>query len=216
MSRCRFRYSDKSTKISKIAFHPQRFISSTEEGTLPMTAWSRVSIGALAVVLWASLCASPTLAQKKKPKLPSQQFKGYGGLPEPVKVLPQNLPAVTSVQSSRQAECREVAAKIDALVEANLTKLGLQPNADADDHRRARTAPRGADGVHHEAARAQEAVHRQACARSVLETSAQRRLLSALLREARCNREPARGGMTIAARAGTAFNLASAQLRPTP
>lgn len=73
-------------------------------------------------------------AQKKKKKLPSQKFKGYGGLPDPVKQLPTKLPQVAPVSVSRSEECRESARKIDALVEAQLTKLNRAPNDDADDY----------------------------------------------------------------------------------
>ena len=72
-------------------------------------------------------------AQKKPPakKLPSQQFKGYG-LPEAVKTAPKQSMQVTRVAVGRRDEALATAAKIDALVEANLTKLGMQPNPDSD------------------------------------------------------------------------------------
>jgi hypothetical protein len=90
----------------------------------------------LAALALLSLLIEPANAQKKPPKkkLPSQQFKGYGGLPEPVKSFPAKLPEVSPVDASQTAQRREAAQKIDALVEANLAKLGLAPNAAADDH----------------------------------------------------------------------------------
>lgn len=76
-----------------------------------------------------------TLAQKgKKTKLPSQKFKGYGGLPESVKQPLGDLPSVAAVDDSRRQECRDTAARIDALVEARLAKDGLTPNALAEDY----------------------------------------------------------------------------------
>ncbi|MCA9132172.1 MAG: DUF1549 domain-containing protein [Planctomycetales bacterium] len=75
-------------------------------------------------------------AQKSPPKkkLPSQKFQGYGGLPACVKSPPQDLPSVPPVASSLRGECRQAAAKIDALVEAKLAEQGLEPNPDADDY----------------------------------------------------------------------------------
>lgn len=78
--------------------------------------------------------ASISFGQKKGKKMPSQKFKGYGGLPDPVKEAPKGLPKSTPVQADRAAERREVAAKIDAMVEANLKKQGIEPNKLADDH----------------------------------------------------------------------------------
>ncbi|QDV23954.1 DUF1549 and DUF1553 domain-containing protein [Aureliella helgolandensis] len=82
---------------------------------------------------WLLLLATPALAQKKKSKLPSQQFKGYG-LPEAVKKAPQSLPEVAPVDEQRRSECRSVAARIDALVEAKLKQVGIAPNPMADDY----------------------------------------------------------------------------------
>jgi hypothetical protein len=83
-----------------------------------------------------SVVTCPAFAQKKSPpkKMPSQKFKGYGGLPEPVKKVSQGLPSVAPVDAARVAECREAADKIDALVEANLAKQGMTPNPPADDY----------------------------------------------------------------------------------
>lgn len=93
---------------------------------------------AQAIVLVCLVCAAApsALAQKKAPKkkLPSQAFKGYGGLPTPVKSSPTDLPAVVPVQEARDRECREVAAKIDAFVESKLATQGLTPNPTADDY----------------------------------------------------------------------------------
>lgn len=89
----------------------------------------------LVAVIVLGVNSDSARAQKKKgKKMPSQKFKGYGGLPEPVKTPPSSSPKVASVDSSRVAECREVAAKIDAMVEANLSKHGLEPNKIADDY----------------------------------------------------------------------------------
>lgn len=92
---------------------------------------------AVTVALLCSLvCVSEqAMAQKKKSKtMPSQAFKGYGGLPQAVRTLPKDLPVVTPVASGAIAERRESARTIDTLVEANLKKLGIEPNADTDDH----------------------------------------------------------------------------------
>ncbi|MFN3189335.1 MAG: DUF1549 and DUF1553 domain-containing protein [Aureliella sp.] len=78
--------------------------------------------------------ATTAFAQKKGKKLPSQKFKGYGGLPDAVKKRPQDLPRVTPVDASRRDECRQVAAKIDAMVEAKLKSKGKTPNAKATDY----------------------------------------------------------------------------------
>lgn len=80
----------------------------------------------------------PANAQKKssapKPKpLPSQQFKGYG-LPEAVKSPAKVSMKVAKVDPARRAEAQQVAAKIDALVEANLTKNNLKPNPESNDY----------------------------------------------------------------------------------
>lgn len=90
-------------------------------------------------LFWVAFCVScwftdSALAQKKAKKLPSQKFKGYGGLPEPVTTPPTKLPEVAPVDAERAAECREMAQKIDAFVEANLRRLGQEPNRPADDH----------------------------------------------------------------------------------
>ncbi len=86
-------------------------------------------LGFAAVAIWAGPC----FGQKKRKKLPSQEFKGYG-LPEAVKQPPQNLPRPRSVNATRRDECRERAAAIDALVEANLQRHGMEPNPLADDY----------------------------------------------------------------------------------
>ncbi len=92
-------------------------------------------IAALALTLGLALALSPSLAygQKKPPakKLPSQQFKGYG-LPDAVKTAPKQSLQVARVDASRRNEALVTAAKIDALVEANLAKLGMKPNTDSD------------------------------------------------------------------------------------
>lgn len=74
--------------------------------------------------------------QQKKPapkKMPSQKFKGYG-LPEVVKTAPKQSMQVSRVDAGRRAEAKATAAKIDALVEANLEKVGLKPNKATDDY----------------------------------------------------------------------------------
>lgn len=85
----------------------------------------------LAVLL---ACESAHAQKRSKSKMPSQAFKGYGGLPAAVKAPPAKLPAVAKVDAARTTECRQVAEKIDALVEANLAKHKLQPNPVADDY----------------------------------------------------------------------------------
>ncbi len=79
--------------------------------------------------------ASHAVAQKKPPpkKLPSQKFKGYG-LPAPVKTAPTQSMQVARVDAARKSEARATAAKIDALVEANLAKHKLKPNEPANDY----------------------------------------------------------------------------------
>ncbi|MEM7475123.1 MAG: DUF1549 domain-containing protein [Planctomycetota bacterium] len=83
----------------------------------------------LLVLAPAGICR----AQSKK-KLPSQKFKGYGGLPDPVKTAPKNNRPVAPVEANRRQERRDSAAKIDAMVESKLKQLGREPNAKADDH----------------------------------------------------------------------------------
>ena len=91
------------------------------------------------ILLKVFLATSLPLAlaqQPKKPapkKMPSQKFKGYG-LPEIVKSPPKQSMQVVRVDASRRAEAKTTAAKIDALVEANLAKLDLKPNKDTDDY----------------------------------------------------------------------------------
>lgn len=87
----------------------------------------------LIAAVFLLFAVQPVHGQKKKKKLPSQKFKGYG-LPETVKTAPSRVPVVAKVKAGRVQECRDVAQKIDALVEANLTKLGNTPNAAADEH----------------------------------------------------------------------------------
>ncbi|MEZ6138875.1 MAG: DUF1549 domain-containing protein [Pirellulaceae bacterium] len=87
----------------------------------------------LLLFVLAVTSVSPAVAQKKK-KLPSQSFKGYGGLPDAVRKFPESLPPVATVDAGRIGDCRESARKIDELVEANLKKHGLAPNPEADDH----------------------------------------------------------------------------------
>ncbi len=96
--------------------------------------WTRTTL-----VVLLSLATLPVQAQApakkfapKKKTPPSQQFKGYG-LPAPVKEPPKLTMQVTPVASSREA-ARAGAAKIDALVEANLAKQGIKPNPDAPEH----------------------------------------------------------------------------------
>ncbi|HBE68862.1 MAG TPA: hypothetical protein DDW52_12010 [Planctomycetaceae bacterium] len=92
--------------------------------------WVRLVCMLLVIVVGAS---SADAQKKKKKKLPSQKFKGYG-LPEAVKTRPQNLPKVSKVDENRRTECRDVAARIDALVEAKLKQEGLAANPEADDY----------------------------------------------------------------------------------
>lgn len=94
----------------------------------------RQSLVCCLVLVACSLGSSAIAQSKKGKKLPSQKFKGYGGLPDAVKTLPEQQPTVTPVQSGRVEECRQVAERIDSLVEANLEKHGLAPNPPADDY----------------------------------------------------------------------------------
>lgn len=94
----------------------------------------RLSVHLFGVVLCLCVFVDSAVAQKKKPKLPSQQFKGYGGLPEKVKTLSAEPYQVVPVDAARIAECRQAAEKIDALVEKKLAEQGLTPNSLADDH----------------------------------------------------------------------------------
>ncbi len=87
-----------------------------------------VSVSLLALLL------TPAVAQTKKKKMPSQKFKGYGGLPDPVKSRPTDLPSVAPVDGSRVEQCRAAAAKIDSLVEGRLAQLGLSPNPECSDY----------------------------------------------------------------------------------
>lgn len=92
----------------------------------------------LSFVTVSLLAVETSHAQKKGKKLPSQKFKGYGGLPATVKTPGANLPPVSPVEVSRAADCRRVANQIDELVEANLAKHGIEPNKPADDYTFAR------------------------------------------------------------------------------
>ena len=99
-----------------------------------------VSLAAISIGLIALLfVVTPSHVlgqQQKKPapkKMPSQKFKGYG-LPEVVKTAPKQSMQVARVEAGRRAEARATAAKIDALVEANLEKVGIKPNKEADDY----------------------------------------------------------------------------------
>ncbi len=94
----------------------------------------RLTITLLGLAFCCFFPSLPAWAQKKKPKLPSQSFKGYGGLPEAVRKPPSNPAQVAEVDAARVGECRVAARKIDELVEANLLKNGLDPNPLADDH----------------------------------------------------------------------------------
>lgn len=91
------------------------------------------------VCLW-SIASTGYLTQRafgqqdSKRTLSSRDFRGYGGLPAPVKSLPAKLPAVAPVDSDRMTECRQVAERIDALVEAQLAHHQLAPNSPANDH----------------------------------------------------------------------------------
>lgn len=108
------------------------------------------NIAILGMLLTGLVWSGPAeaLAQKKKKKpLPSQKFKGYGGLPAPVKEAPKNLPKVTSVNQNRADECRKVAERIDALVEAKLAARGIDPNREARDHTFVRRAYLNAVGT---------------------------------------------------------------------
>ncbi len=95
----------------------------------------------LLAMIVVSLCtgSGEAWAQKKPPtkKLPSQQFKGYG-LPDAVKSPAKQSMQVARVNAARRSEALEVAAKIDALVEANLEKASLKPNPEADQYTFAR------------------------------------------------------------------------------
>ncbi len=101
-----------------------------------------VSLSLLVAVL---LVIAPAVAigqQPKKPapkKMPSQKFKGYG-LPEVVKIAPKQSMQVVRVEAGRRAEAKATAAKIDALVEANLEKVKQKPNKEADDYTLVRRA----------------------------------------------------------------------------
>lgn len=72
--------------------------------------------------------------RESKQEITSQNFKGYGGLPGPVKSVPAKLPQVAPVDAARATECRQTAEKIDALVEARLAELQQAPNPLADDY----------------------------------------------------------------------------------
>ncbi|GIW98041.1 MAG: hypothetical protein KatS3mg111_1374 [Pirellulaceae bacterium] len=85
------------------------------------------------VSILVAVCPADGVAQKRKQKLPSQQFKGYG-LPEVVKKPVEKAIDVAPVQASRRDECRQQAARIDALVAENLKRHGLEPNPVADDY----------------------------------------------------------------------------------
>lgn len=93
-------------------------------------------IGCLAMLCQlAVLPSADAVAQKKKgKKMPSQKFKGYGGIPDALKSPPSDLPRASSVAKDRVDECRQAASKIDKLVESNLAKQGMEPNDDATDH----------------------------------------------------------------------------------
>ncbi|MCA9126306.1 MAG: DUF1549 domain-containing protein [Planctomycetales bacterium] len=90
-------------------------------------------------ILTVLTLASPLHAQRKRQKLPSQKFKGYG-LPEAVKQAPKSAPQVSPVDAGRLDECRTMAAAIDRLVEKNLAKHGMQPNEMANDYHFVRRA----------------------------------------------------------------------------
>ncbi|GAB5405147.1 MAG: DUF1549 and DUF1553 domain-containing protein [Aureliella sp.] len=92
--------------------------------------------------LWVRLCiallvsctfATSAEAQKRKKKLPSQKFKGYG-LPDAVKQPPRNLPPIAKVSAAREDACREAASRIDQMVASELAKQGIEANAKADDY----------------------------------------------------------------------------------
>lgn len=81
------------------------------------------------------LSTAETFGQRNSNRtLASQAFKGYGGLPSPVKSVPAKLPQVVPVDAARAAECRQTAEKIDALVEAQLALQQMTANPPADDH----------------------------------------------------------------------------------
>ncbi|RMF41443.1 MAG: DUF1549 domain-containing protein [Planctomycetota bacterium] len=93
-------------------------------------------LGLILLLSWLTATGLPSRScygQRKSKKLPSQKFKGYG-LPEAVKQPPKNLPRPRPVDPSRRDACRERAAAIDALVEANLQRHGIEPNPLADDY----------------------------------------------------------------------------------
>ena len=107
-----------------------------------------VLIGLVLSVIFPGLRANEVLAQKKKKKtLPSQKFKGYGGLPAPVKEVPKSLPKVSAVSRERAGECRQIAHQIDALVEEKLSEKGIEPNRIARDHTFVRRAYLNAVGT---------------------------------------------------------------------
>ena len=82
-----------------------------------------------------SLFSQSAFAQKpSKRTVSSRDFKGYGGLPSPVKSAPTKLPDVAPVDAARSIECWQTAEKIDKLVEAQLALQKLSPNSRADDH----------------------------------------------------------------------------------
>lgn len=126
-----------------MAYLPHYFLGASAQGNSPTKGMLvscrkivRCVAQAMVVLILSSLLVNSAHAQRKSSskKLPSQQFKGYGGLPEAVKSTPAKLPQVSPVQPTRAGECRQTAEKIDALVAANLEKHGLTPNAPADDH----------------------------------------------------------------------------------
>lgn len=101
---------------------------------MPFRLYSVVVVGSALLICIAGVPNELAHAQKKPKRMPSQQFKGYGGLPEPVKAQPESLPKVAAVDASRSDECRAVAAKIDGLVAAKLSEQGLEPSRLADDY----------------------------------------------------------------------------------
>ncbi len=91
--------------------------------------WFRLCIA----LLISCFLATSAEAQKRKKKLPSQKFKGYG-LPAAVKQPPKNLPPIAKVSAAREQECRDAASRIDQMVASELAKQGIEPNPEADDY----------------------------------------------------------------------------------
>ncbi len=91
--------------------------------------WGRLALCTLLVLMSTGLAE----AQSKGKKMKSKKFKGYG-LPDPVKTATKVKMRVVPVDAERAQECKDVAAKIDEMVEAKLKTQGIEPNAMANDY----------------------------------------------------------------------------------